>query len=87
MAWGDGEAVSVDGAMAEIPDAMAAHVSVENQFPDSPEESGNLLYESESTQTRTLRNLCRIYLALHHPTLPSDNSATRAPECVQNPRC
>ena len=34
MAWGDGEAVSVDGAMAEIPDAMAAHVSVENQFPE-----------------------------------------------------
>ena len=55
--------------------------------PDSPEESGNLLYVSESTQTRALRNLYRIYLALHHPTLPSDNSATRAPECVQNPRC
>lgn len=34
MAWGDGWVEKVDDAMAEIPDAMAAHVSVENQFPE-----------------------------------------------------
>lgn len=34
MPWGDGWVEKVDDAMAEIPNAMAAHVSVENQFPE-----------------------------------------------------